>query len=113
MAPGLLTGARKRGSSVLLGAAFAVCAAPCIGTVLASILVLAGDTGTMVTITRREDSPYYHVDYGTTPLERIANVERLLDDDMIDTTGHDVTPTFAAWARPLIGVPFTPYEVLA
>jgi 6-phosphofructokinase 1 len=74
---------------------------------------LAGETGTMVTITRREDSPYYHVDYGTTPLERIANVERLLDDDMIDTTGHDVTPTFAAWARPLIGVPFTPYEVLA
>ncbi len=42
LAPGLLTGARRRGSSVLLGGAFAVCAAPCIGTVLASILVLAG-----------------------------------------------------------------------
>lgn len=41
LAPGLLTGARRRGSSVLLGGAFAVCAAPCIGTVLASILVLA------------------------------------------------------------------------
>jgi cytochrome c-type biogenesis protein len=40
-APGLLTGARRRGSSVLLGGAFAVCAAPCIGTVLASILVVA------------------------------------------------------------------------
>jgi cytochrome c-type biogenesis protein len=40
-APGLLTGARRRGSSALLGGAFAVCAAPCIGTVLASILVLA------------------------------------------------------------------------
>lgn len=48
MAPGLLTGARKRGSSALLGAAFAVCAAPCIGTVLASILVLASDTGTVL-----------------------------------------------------------------
>jgi cytochrome c-type biogenesis protein len=48
MAPGLLVGARKRGSSALLGAAFAVCAAPCIGTVLASILVLAGDTGTVL-----------------------------------------------------------------
>jgi cytochrome c-type biogenesis protein len=46
-APGLLTGARRRGSNVLLGAAFAVCAAPCIGTVLASILVLASDTGTV------------------------------------------------------------------
>jgi cytochrome c-type biogenesis protein len=41
VAPGLLTGAHRRGSSVLLGGAFAVCAAPCIGTVLASILVLA------------------------------------------------------------------------
>ncbi len=42
LAPGLLAQARKRGSGALLGAAFAVCAAPCIGTVLASVLVLAG-----------------------------------------------------------------------
>ena len=48
LAPGLLTGARKRGSSALLGAAFAVCAAPCIGSVLASILVLAGDTSSVI-----------------------------------------------------------------
>jgi cytochrome c-type biogenesis protein len=41
VAPGLLADARRRGSSMLLGGAFAVCAAPCIGTVLASILVLA------------------------------------------------------------------------
>jgi cytochrome c-type biogenesis protein len=46
-APGLLTGARRRGSSALLGGAFAICAAPCIGTVLASILVLAS-TGEVV-----------------------------------------------------------------
>ena len=37
--------ARWGGSSVLLGGAFAVCAAPCIGTVLASILVLASSSG--------------------------------------------------------------------
>jgi cytochrome c-type biogenesis protein len=48
VAPGLLTGARDRGSNVLLGAAFAVCAAPCIGTVLASVLVLAGNADTAV-----------------------------------------------------------------
>jgi cytochrome c-type biogenesis protein len=48
LAPGLLTGARRSGSSALLGAAFAVCAAPCIGTVLASILVLASDTSTVL-----------------------------------------------------------------
>jgi cytochrome c-type biogenesis protein len=44
---GLLTRARSRGSGLFLGAAFAVCAAPCIGGVLAGILVLAGDTGTV------------------------------------------------------------------
>lgn len=45
--PGLLSGARRRGSGVLLGAAFAVCAAPCIGAVLGSILVLAGSAGSV------------------------------------------------------------------
>ncbi len=44
---GLVTGARRRGSRVLLGGAFAVCAAPCVGPVLGSILVLAGDSGTV------------------------------------------------------------------
>ena len=47
-APGLLEGARRTGSGLLLGAAFAVCAAPCIGTVLASVLVLAGDASSVV-----------------------------------------------------------------
>ena len=47
VAPGLLQRARKRGSNALLGGAFAVCAAPCIGTVLASILVLASSSGTI------------------------------------------------------------------
>ncbi|MFO7571047.1 MAG: cytochrome c biogenesis protein CcdA [Gaiellaceae bacterium] len=44
---GLLEGARTRGSRLLLGGAFAVCAAPCIGPVLAGILVLAGSRGTV------------------------------------------------------------------
>src|SRR5919197_1951429 len=48
VAPGLLSGARRHGSSMLLGGAFAVCAAPCIGTVLAGILVLAADSRTVV-----------------------------------------------------------------
>jgi cytochrome c-type biogenesis protein len=43
---GLVQGARSRGSNILLGGAFAVCAAPCIGPVLAAILVLAGSTET-------------------------------------------------------------------
>jgi cytochrome c-type biogenesis protein len=45
---GLITGARERGSGFLLGGAFAVCAAPCIGPVLGSILLLAGDSGTVL-----------------------------------------------------------------
>jgi cytochrome c-type biogenesis protein len=45
---GLVQGARRRGSGFLLGGAFAICAAPCIGPVLGSILVLAGDSGTVL-----------------------------------------------------------------
>jgi cytochrome c-type biogenesis protein len=48
VATGLLAGARRRGSSLLLGGAFAVCAAPCIGTVLAAVLVLASDSSTVL-----------------------------------------------------------------
>jgi cytochrome c-type biogenesis protein len=48
VAPSLLRAARGSGSRLLLGGAFAVCAAPCIGTVLASILVLASSSGTIV-----------------------------------------------------------------
>lgn len=45
-APGLLQRARGSGSRFLLGGAFAVCAAPCVGVMLASILALAGDAST-------------------------------------------------------------------
>ena len=45
---GLLGRARGRGSNLLLGSAFAVCAAPCIGLVLGSVLVLASDSGTVL-----------------------------------------------------------------
>jgi cytochrome c-type biogenesis protein len=48
MAPSLLAQARRRGSSLLLGGAFAACAAPCIGVVLGSVLVLASGTGTVL-----------------------------------------------------------------
>jgi len=45
VAPGVVQGARRSGSAVLLGGAFAVAAAPCIGTVLASILAVASTSG--------------------------------------------------------------------
>ncbi len=46
-APGLVERARGSGSRFLLGGAFAVCAAPCVGVMLASILALAGDASTL------------------------------------------------------------------
>jgi cytochrome c-type biogenesis protein len=47
LGPGLLAGARRRGSSVLLGGAFALCAVSCIGPVLATVLVLASNGSTI------------------------------------------------------------------
>jgi cytochrome c-type biogenesis protein len=47
LAPSLIDSARRRGS-VLLGAAFAVCAAPCVGPILGSALALAGRSDTVV-----------------------------------------------------------------
>ncbi|HEV8098477.1 MAG TPA: cytochrome c biogenesis protein CcdA [Gaiellaceae bacterium] len=47
LAPGALTRARASGSRALLGAAFAVCAAPCVGVVLGAILALAADSRTV------------------------------------------------------------------
>ena len=47
-APDLMQGAQRRGSAALLGAAFAVCAAPCVGVLLGAILALAADSRTVV-----------------------------------------------------------------
>lgn len=47
-APTAATRARASGSRVLLGGAFAVCAAPCVGITLAAILALAADSRTVV-----------------------------------------------------------------
>lgn len=48
IAPGLLSGARRTHSRILLGGAFAVCAAPCVGPFLAGALALAGSSATVV-----------------------------------------------------------------
>jgi cytochrome c-type biogenesis protein len=47
LAPSLVTGARSTGSGLLLGAAFATCAAPCIAPWLTGILLLASDSDTV------------------------------------------------------------------
>jgi cytochrome c-type biogenesis protein len=45
--PEIVEGARRSGSRILLGGAFAVCAAPCVGPFLAAALALAGDEETI------------------------------------------------------------------
>jgi cytochrome c-type biogenesis protein len=45
--PSLLDSVRRRRSPVLLGAAFAVCAAPCIGPILGATLIVGGSSGTV------------------------------------------------------------------
>jgi cytochrome c-type biogenesis protein len=48
VAPGVVGRARASGSRALLGGAFALCAAPCVGITLAAILALAADSRTVV-----------------------------------------------------------------
>src|SRR5207247_7491763 len=48
LVPGAVGRVRASGSRALLGAAFAVCAAPCVSLTLAAILVLAADSRTVV-----------------------------------------------------------------
>jgi cytochrome c-type biogenesis protein len=47
IAPGLLGSARRTHSRVLLGGAFAICAAPCVGPLLLGALALAGSAATV------------------------------------------------------------------
>ena len=48
VAGGLLQGAQSRGSRVLLGGAFAICAAPCVGPFLAEALAAASNSETVL-----------------------------------------------------------------
>jgi len=48
VAGGLIQGARKSGSRVLLGGAFAICAAPCVGPFLAGAFAAAGNSDTVL-----------------------------------------------------------------
>jgi cytochrome c-type biogenesis protein len=48
VAGGLLRGASRTGSRVLLGGAFAICAAPCVGPFLAEAFAAASNSGTVI-----------------------------------------------------------------
>jgi 6-phosphofructokinase 1 len=69
---------------------------------------LAGESDRMISIERLSDAPYT-VGYGTVPLERIANTERLLPDEFIGADGRSITAAFRRYALPLLGAPLPAY----
>ena len=73
---------------------------------------LAGESGIMITIERTGDAPYT-VRYGATALQRVANTERLMPDEMIASSGDDITSAFLEYALPLLGDPIDPFESLS
>jgi 6-phosphofructokinase len=64
----------------------------------------AGKSGVMVTLERRAGTEYA-ITAGTTPLEIVANQQKLLPDEFIASAGNGMTQAFVAYATPLIGDP--------
>jgi 6-phosphofructokinase len=67
-------------------------------------LAKEGTSGVMVTL-ERDPGPTYSVTTGTTPLEVVANQQKLLPDDFVTPAGNGMTHAFVAYATPLIGDP--------
>jgi len=67
-------------------------------------LVVNGKTGVMVTL-----QPVDQGGTGTIQLAEVANNERTMPDEMIDSSGSNVTGQFLEYARPLIGPPLADY----
>ena len=62
---------------------------------------IKGQHGVMVTINRVEGDTY-KVKYGKEPLDKVANIERVIPDSMINEDGNGVTDEFIKYALPLI-----------
>lgn len=71
---------------------------------------LRGDSGKMVTIQRRSDTPY-QVDYGLVSLTDAANQTRVLDADYLRPDQYDVAERFLTYLDPLVGPLPAPYRL--
>lgn len=69
---------------------------------------VAGHSGMMVTLERVPDGPYACTT-GLTPVERVANTQRLLPEEFLHPTRPWVTDAFLSYARPLLGGPLLEY----
>ena len=63
-----------------------------------------------ITIVRRPGRAYA-VDFVPAPVQAVAKNTRSMPDAFLAASGHDVTPAFLAYARPLVG-PLPPCETL-
>jgi ATP-dependent phosphofructokinase / diphosphate-dependent phosphofructokinase len=72
---------------------------------------VAGNTDQMVTIQRLAGRPYRSFT-ALAPLASIANLERHMPDEYLNTGGNFVTPAFLAYIRPLIGARLPVYARL-
>ena len=62
---------------------------------------LSGHTGEMSVIRRISDVPY-EIEYGTAPVEQIANFEKKVPRSWISEEGNDVRKEVLTYLRPLI-----------
>ncbi len=62
---------------------------------------VAGHTGVMVGI-RRKEGEEYGVDTPLIPIEEVMLHERVMPEDYINERGNDITEPFVRWCKPLI-----------
>lgn len=83
-----------------------------VGAVAVRYALRHGRVGS-VSITRDPTAVGYSAQYGLQPLEAVAARTRLMDDAFISAAGHDVTPAFIEYLRPLLGEGIPPVQRLA
>ena len=65
-------------------------------------LAVNGETGKMITLVRAEEREY-KCTTGTVPLDKVANVEKVVPDEFINAEGNFITTAFKEYALPLLG----------
>jgi 6-phosphofructokinase 1 len=65
-------------------------------------LALGGETDQMLTLQRVSNQPY-RSEIGRTPIERIANRQKLLPTEFIAPDGSGPSDAYVDWLRPLVG----------
>ncbi len=67
-------------------------------------LAASDASGVMVSL-KRSEAHTYSITTGTTPLEVVADQQKPLPDEFVNTDGNGLTGEFVAYATPLIGEP--------